>query len=137
MRVVADTHALHWHVASQELLGKVAREILQEAESNETEGIVVSVASHVDLHYLVAKGQLEAAQAQRIWAVTSQSDTNIRAMAVTPTIVERFGDQALTDLPDPWDRFIVSTAIDLGVPLVTKDRAITRLAGRGVIEVIW
>ena len=37
-------------------------------------------------------------------------------------------------LPDPWDRTIVATALHLGVPVVTKDRAI---AAAGVAETIW
>ena len=40
----------------------------------------------------------------------------------------------LVVLPDPWDRMIVATALNLGVPLVTKDRAIT---AAGVVETIW
>jgi PIN domain nuclease of toxin-antitoxin system len=40
----------------------------------------------------------------------------------------------LSVLPDPWDRMIVATALHLGVPLVTRDRAIT---AAGVVATIW
>ena len=40
-------------------------------------------------------------------------------------------------LRDPWDRLITATAIDLGAPLVTKDRAITAIGQAGPVEIIW
>ena len=39
----------------------------------------------------------------------------------------------LAVLRNPWDRMIVATAQNLGVPLVTEDRAIT---AAGVVETI-
>ena len=35
---------------------------------------------------------------------------------------------------DPYDRLIVATALDLGVPLLTKDGNIT---DSGIVRVIW
>jgi hypothetical protein len=43
----------------------------------------------------------------------------------------------LASLRDPWDRLIVATAIELGVPLITADGAITALSESGVVEVVW
>jgi len=40
-------------------------------------------------------------------------------------------------LPDPWDRLIVATAIELGVELVTKDRAISKLDDRAYVAAVW
>ncbi len=98
---------------------------------------MVSVASLIDLHYLVAKGRLAADVAQEVWAVTRDPTSNIVAMPVTPAIAERFRQQGVDDLSDPWDRLIVCTAIELGLPLVTVDAAITSLGQRGVVDVIW
>ena len=48
-----------------------------------------------------------------------------------------FDAAALAALRDPWDRLITATAIDLGAPLVTKDRAITAIGQAGPVEIIW
>ena len=42
--------------------------------------------------------------------------------------------QTAVALPDLHDRFIVATALHLGVPLITQDKLITQ---SGVIPVIW
>jgi PIN domain nuclease of toxin-antitoxin system len=92
----------------------------------------------VDLHYLVASGRLDAETAHHVWAVTSYPDVNIRSTPITAAISERFGHETLTSLRDPWDRMIVATGAEHGLPIVTADEAITSLArSTGVVEVIW
>ena len=59
-------------------------------------------------------------------------------MQITSPVAERFGDAELTAvLPDSWDRLIVATAVELGVELITKDRAIGKLADRGYVAAVW
>ena len=50
MKVVADSHALVWHVAGSERLSPHAAEVLRSAEKSE--GIVVSVGTFVDHWYV-------------------------------------------------------------------------------------
>lgn len=45
-----------------------------------------------------------------------------------------FDSIPLSDLRDPFDRFVLTTAAQLGVPLVTADRAISQTGG---VEIIW
>lgn len=45
-----------------------------------------------------------------------------------------FDDVPLNDLRDPFDRFILVTAVQLRLPLVTADRAISKT---GMVEIIW
>lgn len=47
MRVVADSHAIVWYVQGSSRLAEAARSAL--VESEQSEGIVVSVATLVDL----------------------------------------------------------------------------------------
>lgn len=137
MSVLADTHALHWFLTAPEQLSRTALDRLHEAELDEAAGIAVSVASRIDLHYLVISGRLDASAATQIWSVTTYPDVNVRAVSVTPSIADRFGEPALAALRDPWDRLIVATAIDLDVPLITRDGAITQVGTTGVVEVVW
>ena len=71
MSLLADTHALHWFLSAPVTLGKTALDQLHEAELDETSGIAVSVASLIELHYLVARGRLPADEAEQVWAVTT------------------------------------------------------------------
>jgi len=68
---------------------------------------------------------------------------NYRNCAATPTIDLHPIDAAVADacttisrelLTDPWDRFIVATALVLRAPLVTRDGAIQ---SSGLVETVW
>lgn len=137
MRVVADTHALVWFLEGDQRLSARAREVLQQAQQDPDGGIIVSVASRLDLHYLQRTGRFGPADVQRWWAVTEDPSWNIHSAAIAGPVVAHFDSAALAALRDPWDRLITATAIDLGVPLVTKDRAITAVAETSAVQVIW
>lgn len=137
MRVVADTHALVWFLEADGRLSARAQEVLQQAQQDPAGGIIVSVASRLDLHYLRRAGRFSPADVQRWWAVTEDPSWNISSAAITGALVAHFDSAVLAALRDPWDRLITATAIDLGVPLVSKDRAITAVAETGAVQVIW
>ena len=50
-----------------------AREVLQQAQQDPGGGIIVSVASSLDLHYLQRAGRFSPADVQRWWAVTEDT----------------------------------------------------------------
>lgn len=137
MKVVADTHALIWFLEGDQRLSARAREVLRQAQQDPDGGIIVSVASRLDLHYLQRTGRFGPADLQRWWVVTEDPSWNISSAAITAPVVAHFDSAALAALRDPWDRLIMATAIDLGVPLVSKDRAITAVAETGAVPVIW
>lgn len=97
---------------------------------------MVSLTSRLDLHYLQRAGRFSHDQVQRIWSVTADAGTNISDHAITAAVVDRFDAAELSELRDPWDRLIAWTAMTLNVPLVTRDRVITRVAATGVLTVI-
>jgi PIN domain nuclease of toxin-antitoxin system len=136
--VLADTHALHWWLADPSRLSDTARAHLDAAEEAEPGAVLVSVASRIDLHYLVASKKMSAELASFIWQVVTSPERNVWPVQITSPVAERFGDAELTAaLPDPWDRLIVATAVELGVELITKDRAIGKLADRGYVAAVW
>lgn len=132
MKVVADSHALIWFTQGSPQLSAPAAEAFKEAEA--TDGIVVSVASLIDLWYVTQTTQ----------AVSAQRLSELRGLLMaTPAVVLHPVDIAVADaytairrelLKDPWDRFIVATAQVLQVPLVTQDGAIQRSE---LIETVW
>lgn len=119
MRVVADSHAIVWYLQGSRRLSAPATAALADAEG--TDGIVVSVATLVDLWYVT----------QTTRAVTDADLTRLRdhlasssAVALEPidiSIVDAATSIPRDVLTDPWDRFIVATAKALAIPLVTRD----------------
>lgn len=132
MKVVADSHALVWFGRGSPYLSTRADTVLREAEASD--GIVVSVATLVDLWYVTRTTQ----------AVSERELSELRArLMATPAIELRSIDVAVADaytgisrtlLKDPWDRFIVATALVLQAPLVTRDRAIQ---DSKLVETVW
>ncbi len=132
MRVVADSHAVVWHSQRSGRLSALAAATLTEAET--TDGVVVSVASLIDLWYVT----------QTTAKVTGADLTELRnkiasssGWSLQPIDLDVI--DATTSIPrdllgDPWDRFIVATARALDVALVTRDGPIR---DSGLVSTIW
>ncbi len=132
MRVVADSHAIVWYVQGSPRLSERAAAALFEAET--TDGIVVSVATLVDLWYVT----------QTTKGVSIDDLARLRsAMVASPKVDLHPIDVAVADaaisipreaLGDPWDRFILATARALDLPLVTRDGWIQKTK---LVETVW
>lgn len=106
---------------------------MEEAES--TEGIAVSVASVVDLWYVVrTRGTFTDDQLDRVVGLVRDPGFALEAEPVTLEVAAAFREIPRDALGDPWDRFITATALALGLPLVTRDGRIRKL---GLVETIW
>ena len=70
MIVLADTHALHWWLADPSRLSQPALQMLRAANDDDSGGVLVSVASRIDLHYLVSSNKITAEVASAVWAAT-------------------------------------------------------------------
>lgn len=122
MRVLADSHAILWQSQRSPELSVLAADALLEAE--ETDGVVVSVASLLDLWYVTqtTKGISDAELRDLREQINSSPELSLHPVdedvADTTTAIPR------DLLADPWDRFIVATTKVLGIALVTKDAAI-------------
>lgn len=135
MRVVADTHALVWYLLDDpdRQLSPAALAALEEAES--TGGIAVSVASVVDLWYVIrTRGTFTDHQLDKVVPLLRDPESALEAEPVTLDVTAAFREIPREALGDPWDRFITATAMALGLPLVTRDRRITEL---GLADTIW
>lgn len=135
MRVIADSHAISWYLTEPDQLSLKALEALREAEG--TEGIAVSVVTLGDLWYATHKKppkQLDPSHFLLIEATLRDPGANADLVPVTPSTMKYFQTPELENLKDPFDRFILSTAAELQVPLVTADGHITK---SGLVEVIW
>jgi PIN domain nuclease of toxin-antitoxin system len=68
VRVVADTHAFYWYYRQPQLLSGAALATLHTALVG-GDGVVVSVATYMDLWYLVRKGSLPSVALSHVWSL--------------------------------------------------------------------
>lgn len=112
-----DTHAVHWWSAEPDRLSQPARRVLEAADE-----LLVAAASWYELAWLAERQRIVIDVPIRSWL--EDLAAQLRTIGITPAIADRA--VALPDsFPrDPTDRLIYATAIEQGVKLVTKDRAI-------------
>ncbi|MCA1670961.1 MAG: PIN domain-containing protein [Actinobacteria bacterium] len=135
MKVVADTHVLVFYLFTPDRLTDTALDALLQAEN--ADGIVVSAATLADLWYASRKTSSAAIAPgvyEQIQATVLDPTTNLLLQPVSAATMTHFGVVPLEDLRDPFDRFILATALQLKAPLVTADRAI---AATGAAEIVW
>jgi len=132
VRVVADSHALVWYGHDSPRLSDRARETLDEALVSD--GVIMSIVTLVELWYVtkttrgVNQEELEAISEQVSSSPTMGFSPVDEAVAGKFTTIDR------DVLRDPWDRFIVATALAFDLPLVTADR---RIQKSGLVETVW
>lgn len=132
MRVVADSHAIFWYLQSPEQLSSRAGEALREAE--DTDGVVVSAATIIDLWYVTQTTKRISTDALAAIRVQLDVAEGVHWQPVTVAIADDSTSIPRVTISDPWDRLIVATARVLRVPLVTRDGAIT---SSGLVETVW
>lgn len=130
--VVADTHAVVWFLEEDQQLSATAARRLDACD--ERGAIYISAYTLVEVRYLVEKGELGPNQEAQLFAAVDDADTAIEAVPVTVDIIRRLQAVPRQMLTDPADRLIVATAMELGLPLVTRDRKIRRSE---LVDLIW
>jgi PIN domain nuclease of toxin-antitoxin system len=112
-----DTHAIHWWSAEPDRLSQPARRMLKAADE-----LLVAAISWYELAWLAERKRITVDVPVRSWL--EGLGAQVRTVGVTPAIAA--GAAALpSSFPrDPMDRLIYATAIEHGVKLVTRDRAI-------------
>ncbi len=124
MRVLLDTHALIWSLENNGNLSTAAQQIIED----EAHEILVSIVSAWEMSVKRALGKLVAPH--NLEEVIAEAGFVLRPI--------RFADcDRLATLPpihrDPFDRMLISQALEDGIPLVTKDEFIARYS----LQTIW
>jgi PIN domain nuclease of toxin-antitoxin system len=116
--VLLDTHAIHWWSAEPERISRPARRLLEAADE-----LLVAAISWYELGWLAERQRIVIDVPVRTWL--EDLGAQVRTIGITPAIADRAVALPSSFPRDPTDRIIYATAIEHGVKLVTRDRAIT------------
>lgn len=127
--IMFDTHSWIWWINES---AKLSDNAVRASKQSDTLG--VSIISCWEVAMLVAKQRIGFKMDVQDWIDQALKRPKIQLVPLDPKSVI-----LSTRLPgefhdDPADRLIVATCLNLGLPLITKDKHITRW---GQIHVIW
>jgi PIN domain nuclease of toxin-antitoxin system len=130
--IVLDTHAWVWWISSAEQLSARAHKAITAAA--EEGSACISSMSAWEVAMLVTRGRLELTMDVADWIAKSESLPGLTFIPVDTRIAVRSVLLPKSVSPDPVDRIIVATAIELGTKLITKDRRLRRFEG---VATVW
>jgi len=117
--VLLDTHAIHWWSAEPDRLSQPARRVLKAADE-----LLVAASSWYELAWLAERKRIVIDVPIRSWL--EGLGAQVRTVGVTPAIAASAAALPASFPRDPTDRLIYATAIEHGVKLITRDRAIAK-----------
>lgn len=125
--VILDTHVLLWWVSAPERLSARARRSIGDADRLGIPAIVFW-----EIAVLSRKGRVTVGDSVMEWTSGVLALPRIRCLPMTCTIAAVADSLAMH--ADPTDRFIVATAIEQDMPLVTRDRDLRKLK---IVKTLW
>jgi len=130
--IVLDTHVWVWWVSQTPLLSMRVKRLIDRCTPSDP--AYLSSISVWEVAMLVAKGRLQLTMDTADWIAKCEALPNLRFVPIDNRILLR-----ATSLPEPFhkdpaDRFIVSTALQLGARLFTKD---DKLRAYPHVETVW
>ena len=127
--ILLDTCALLWLAADQAKLSMKARETI----GNNPERLFVSAISAFEIAIKTQRGKLELPMAANVWFEKVLRKHGIQEIAISSFIAAQ--SVSLPPLHnDPCDRFIIATALQNSMAVVTCDALIAQYQE---IKVIW
>lgn len=128
MRVLLDTHAFLWWNTGDDRLSDEAKAIITDGRTE----VLVSVASIWEVATKVAKGRLVIPDEVGRYVAERLDRNHWSSLPIDVDHVVRAAALPRIHL-DPFDRMLVAQAQLEGVPMLTKDAALSRYE----VETIW
>lgn len=127
--LLLDTHVVHWWSAEPRRVSAPAREALEQADE-----LAVAAISWYELAWLARHGRITVNVPIGTWL--QGLAVQLRTIGVTPAVADTAVALPSSFPGDPADRLIYATAVEHGLKLVSKDRAV-RDHDRARSLVIW
>ena len=135
--MLLDTHVWLWAVDGGAKLGAKTRRQLDKASRSVPGEVCVSAVSAFEIAALHTAGHVQLNQPVERWIRESIDRAKIRVIDIEREIAIDAGMIPPSALADPFDRCLVATAREYGLPLVTCDRRILDYAKRtGMVKVV-
>ncbi len=130
MPYVTDTHSLVWHMTDDPKLSPRAKTIFLGADEGD-EQIVIPCIVFFELLYLTEKKRVLRSFSDLIAAVGSSRNYRVEPLCLP--IIRKAVHVPWDKVADPWDRIIAATSLHVGLPLITRDRALEQVG----LNIIW
>ena len=127
--ILLDTHVLIWYATEDRKLSRRAKAQIGRAKS-----LGVHPVSCWEVAMLSYSKRLRLSVDVAAWIDQALARLHIELLSFSPAAAIRAAGSGGTFPGDPADRFIIGTALEMGVPLVTKDERIQKW---GQVETIW
>lgn len=112
--VLLDTHVVQWWSAEPDRLSGRARTTIAAADA-----LAVAAITWYELAWLARHERILVTIPIRSWL--QQLGEQVRTLTITPALADTAVNLPSSFPGDPADRLIYATAIEHGLPLVTKD----------------
>jgi PIN domain nuclease of toxin-antitoxin system len=129
---IADTHTVIWYFDNDSRLSSTARKFIQQTADN-GDVIGVSSISLVEIVYLIEKGKIASESFTRLAAGLNDSQSVLVEISLNLSIARTLTQVSNSQVPDMPDRIIAATAVNYGVPLISRDAKIQASS----VQTIW
>jgi len=131
MAFVTDTHSLVWHMTNDSRLSKKAKKIFNLTDQAK-EVIYIPCIVLFELIYLIEKKKINLNLNNLFQALSLSSNYKVEPLCIP--VISEVSLIPKRMIKDPWDRVIIATSKYLDMPLITKDKNISK---SGLLNVVW
>ncbi|MCX5810876.1 MAG: type II toxin-antitoxin system VapC family toxin [Proteobacteria bacterium] len=129
MNFVTDTHALVWWFVDSPRLSRKVREVFEQCENGEYTIFVPSIVIAEALS--IFDNKRISFDFKKLFNMIEESENFVIIPLDYPILLKMVD---LKDIPELHDKIIVSTALYLDLPVITKDRTLIKLSP---VNTIW
>jgi PIN domain nuclease of toxin-antitoxin system len=129
---VTDTHGLIWYLEDSPRLSPAAREVFSACDQGSALVFVPTICL-VEIVYLEEKGRIPSALRAELETHLREGASGLLLAPLTREVAATLPRVPRAEVPDMPDRIIAATAVQLGLPLISRDRRIEL----SDVETIW